>query len=125
MEISLFLAKVFAIYLVILGVAQIIHHKRFAQLSREIIRNRPLLLVAQIFGLMIVILIVVSHNVWTPDWRAIITIFGWLALIKASLFILAPDMITASYEKMMKRNFYVTTGVISIIIGLYLGSFGF
>lgn len=44
--------------------------------------------IAVTFGL----LIIGYHNLWVADWRVLITIIGWLALIKGLIFIVLPKL---------------------------------
>jgi len=49
--------------------------------------------------LMIGILLTVSHQVWAGDWRVVITIFGWLILVKGVMRIFFPDTVKKLIEK--------------------------
>ena len=37
-----------------------------------------------------------THNVWTADWRVVITILGWLAVITGAIRIVCPQQAAAN-----------------------------
>lgn len=51
----------------------------------------PFFLVLLICG----VLIVMGHNLWVGDWRAVVTIVGWATLLKSVAILLAPRLLTA------------------------------
>lgn len=68
---------------------------------------------------------ILGHNVWTNDWRAAVTIFGWIALIKGLTLLFAPEFISRWVKKMENASFLPFTLVIGVFIGLALTYFGF
>ncbi len=91
MEQSVFLAKVMGLYLLIVHAAVLLKRKQFAGLAKEFDANPAIVFLSGLFALILGLLIVVSHNVWTADWRAIITVIGWLAVAKGVIRILFPE----------------------------------
>src|SRR6476646_9005433 len=43
------------------------------------------------FALLAGLAIVNTHNLWVSDWRVIITILGWLAIVRGALSLLFPN----------------------------------
>ena len=82
MEVSIFLAKVIGLYYVIVFVAVMVNRKNLPRLAEGFSENLALGYLAGFLAVVVGLLIVVSHNVWVADWRAIITVVGWLALLK-------------------------------------------
>jgi hypothetical protein len=69
---------------------------------------------------------VLVHNVWTADWRVIITVFGWLAVIGGVIRILFPQQVTAMGEKMLASDSYMTGAAIGVLaLGAILSFFGY
>ena len=91
MEHSIFLAKVIGLYLLIVPAAVFLKRKQFAELAKEFAANLALVFLSGLIALVLGLLIVVSHNVWTADWRTVITFFGWLTLAKGVIRILFPE----------------------------------
>ena len=82
MELSVFLAKVLGLYLVIVAPAALLNRRHFPRLIKEFSDSLAMVVLSGFVALVLGLLLVVSHNVWTTDWRVIITLLGWLTLIK-------------------------------------------
>ncbi len=71
MDISLFLAKVFGVYLMVASIAVTLRRKELVPAIEQLFDNRPLVLIMSIFALVVGILLVVSHNVWVAGWPVV------------------------------------------------------
>ncbi len=121
MELSIFLAKVLGLYLVIVPLAVLVNRKRLPRLVEEFSTNIGLNILASIFALVLVLLLVVSHNVWTADWRVIITILGWLTLAKGVVRLLFLEQV----QKLARISLKLWFLVLFVLVGLYLSYVGF
>lgn len=121
MIISLFLAKVIGIYFIVVSLALFLNTQKIRALSTEVYANPPLLFVSGIFALILGILIVVSHNVWTPAWVIIITLTGWICLIKGVIRVAFPQVGLHFVNRLIKNTmaFYITAAIL-LILGIFL-----
>jgi hypothetical protein len=70
--------------------------------------------------------IVNAHNVWVRDWRVIITILGWLAVIRGILSLLFPVRLHGVAERVLVDPTGPTIGaVITIVLGALLTWVGY
>jgi hypothetical protein len=46
------------------------------------IKDDKFTVILSVLGIVIGLLNIIAHNVWTSDWRIIITLFGWFSLLK-------------------------------------------
>lgn len=124
MELSIFLAKLLGLYLLIASIAILVNHKPFNKLLNEYVKNLPAVFFQSVFALLFGLALVISHNVWTGDWRVIVTVIGWLALLKGVAHLFAPQ---AAIKKGV--DFYHATSpvifVITTLLGAYLTYIGF
>ncbi len=121
MELSIFLAKAIGLYYVILSLGMILNGARIKVLLMEIMNNPGLLFVTGFFTLIIGILLVTSHNIWVADWRVLITLLGWGALIKGVMIVTLPQFMIETSKKWMQNNvYYYTTMCIVFLIGIFL-----
>ncbi len=121
MELSIFLAKVLGLYLVIVPLAVLVNRKRLPRLVEEFSTNIGLNILASIFALVLGLLLVVSHNIWTADWRVIITILGWLTLAKGVVRLFFLEQVQKLSRISLKPWFLV----LFVLVGLYLSYIGF
>lgn len=86
MDNSIVLAKFWGWYMMLFFVLLIIYPKRIKQLF-EYTKDDKFIITISFLAIILGLINVIIHNVWVADWRIIITLFGWLALIKGiSLF---------------------------------------
>ncbi len=77
---------------------------------------------ALFFGLFILIF----HNTWDASWTTIITIIGWLSVIKGALLIACPNFHPKVLNWMCKSEAAMRyMGVIYLLFGLFLTVKGF
>lgn len=126
MELSIFLAKVLGLYMTVLSIGLLMNAKKMKSILMDSMDSPPLLLVSGVVALMVGLLIVISHNLWVPDWRVLITIIGWLALTKGLVLIMFPQSTVNISKKWLQNNtLYYTTMVIDLLLGIYLTYIGF
>ena len=65
------------------------------------------------------------YNVWSSSWEVIITIVGWLTVIKGVFITLFPNTSIPLYRKIASKSVLMVSGVISIVIGVVLFYVGY
>ena len=126
MELSLFLAKVIGLYLLIIGLGMLINRKEFEPLIRQVVKDKLLIFLSGTMALLLGLLVVLSHNVWTPDWRGLITLLGWLTLLKGLMRVLLPSVAEQIRDSVMKsKNVLTVMATILAFVGLYLSIVGY
>ena len=125
MELSFLLARLWGLYLVIISLSFLFNRKILESVITAI-SDKAFVILAGFFTLSIGIIMVAIHNVWTPDWRIILTLFGWLALIKGVVYINWPELALKWGNKFQtNRGLVNILLVITLILGIYLTYIGF
>lgn len=125
MDLSIFLAKAIGLYYVFVSIAFLIQKTRLRGLIIDTLNSPAYLLLSGFIALIIGILLVVSHNLWVEDWRVIITIIGWLALLKGMTIILFPQFLVNMSIKWMQNDMaYTLTFLFVLFMGALLLYFG-
>ena len=126
METSLFIAKIFGLLYLVVGAGLILNRKVFQQIMDDFCKNAALILYGGIFSLGIGLVIVLTHNVWVTGWPVIITIIGWIAIIKGVWLIIFPNTVSAFMQAYQKNeNLLIAQSVGALIFGIVLTYFGF
>jgi hypothetical protein len=126
MAISLFLAKALGLYMVIVGVAMFVNQKLYKVWFDEASRNPAFMFINGLLALIIGILLVVSHNVWHFDWRLVITVMAWMALLKGIFITAFPQPALKFYGKFAKKKAHAKISyVVTFLLGVYLCYWGF
>ena len=125
MEISIFLAKVIGLVSVISTTAVLIRYKESLALEEEAVKNPAVTYLSGFVILILGVLLVVSHSVWTLDWRLVITIMGWLVLLKGIGRIFFPKTVKKLIEKKRDDRRFLLVEAVVLLVGLYLIYQGF
>lgn len=126
MDLSIFFAQFWGVYMLFFGVAMIARPKLIRDVVNGLEGNRGLSFFMGAFIFMLGTVLVLLHNVWESSWRVLITLFGWAALLKGAVYILAPEFMLKWVRFVANKDIfkYVATALV-VIIGLYLSYIGF
>ena len=124
MELSIFLAKVIGIWSLVSGISLIKNTKYIRNFVRKIVNEQLSLWIGGLLALIIGALLVVSHNIWV-GWPMIITIIGWLSLIKGIFYMVFPEKIKDLIKWYLKILNFSMFGVIYLVLGAFLCWKGF
>ena len=80
MQTSVFLAKLIGPVALLMGLVVLFDPTRVRTMAREALQGEVFIFLSGIITLPIGLALVNTHNVWTPDWRVVITLFGWMAV---------------------------------------------
>ena len=119
-----YLAEVWGISIVVVALALLIKENHLKRLFSAIETEENLFM----WGLISFVLgvaMVLAYNVWAQGWQVIITILGWLALLKGLALLFMPEMIKNWAKKIESKQWLPIALVILIIIGLVITYLGF
>jgi hypothetical protein len=123
---SFLLAQLIGFYFLIIAIIMLARVNFYRRLLLSVTADYPTIIALASFGLVVGLVIVLTHNfwVWIPH-VLVVTIIGWLILIKAILWLSLPDTM-AAYSKRVYSGpgYYVVMGILAII-GMILLSKGF
>jgi uncharacterized membrane protein len=126
MQASIFIARLLGPMFVVAGVALLGKPQMFRTILLEFIRSPTWLYLAGFIGLLAGMALVLTHNVWVLDWRVIITVIGWLTLLRALITIFQPQWIVATGTAILAhRGMFLGAAVTNLIVGLVLTYFGY
>jgi len=126
MELSIFLAKAWGLYFLIITASLLLNKGSLPRLFK-LVKDENFLFLSGFISLLIGILSVVAHNIWSPSWVGLVTLFGWLALIKGVVrFTTRPDFTLKMIDKFEKNTAFIYTSfIVMFIIGAYLTYVGY
>lgn len=124
MEVSMLAAKLFAAVYITYGLGLLISGDYYKKAFAEVFENSGFKLIGGIMALVAGMLLVTYHNVWEGGWPVVITVFGWLALVKGVMFIVFPKHLDFWKGVVSKMNLQVL-GFALLVVGLLFGYAGF
>ena len=126
MQTSLFLAKLIGPVMLVVGLAVFANQRGFRDMAEEFMASRALMFLSGFLLMPVGIAIVLTHNIWTADWRVLITIFGWLNMIGGTVRLFAPPVLIKAGRAMLKQpRFTPIAAAIWVVVGLLFCFFGY
>jgi len=125
---TIFLSRLIGLYCLLYVPAAVIHRQATLDSLAGILHNPSLMMVLGILALGAGLAMVLAHNIWSSGaLPVVVTVVGWLALIKGLFFLYMLPEVGAEYLLRVLQHpqlFYVCMAP-SLIIGIYLTYGGF
>ena len=126
MQTSLFLARLIGPVMLVIGLAVFANQRGFREMAEEFMASRALMFLSGLIIMPAGLAIVLTHNVWTPDWRVLITIFGWLNTIGGALRLFGPLFVVKAGHAMLRQPHFTTiAAAIWVVLGLLVCFVGY
>lgn len=90
MDTSILLARLIGPLFVVVSIGVFLNQKHYAKMAETFLKNAELYYFSGAIAFVIGTAIITFHNLWVADWRVVITVIGWLSLIKGIVRILFP-----------------------------------
>ena len=118
---SLFLAELFGLYLVILSLVFLSRADHYRAIILNTAEDSYFHLLSRSISLFIGIALVLGHNIWVMQPRVFVTIGCWLFLLKAILWLAAPEKMLYVLRKLCAgRGFYYLAVAFGVIGGVFI-----
>ena len=118
MDISVFLLKFWGWYCIIFFFVLSFNPRRVKQIVDNL-QDARFLIILSLFAIIIGLLNVLAHNVWEANIKLLVTLFGWLALIKGVILFTFPKQ-TIKLLKQTNLKFIQGIYVLLFFLGLFL-----
>lgn len=125
MWLSIFYAQVFGLYLFLVSLAMLVHQQRAKKTMGEFLNDHSLVSLSGALGLVIGLIIVVSHNIWVSTWPVVVTVVGWIVLVQALMRIFFPETFIKLMKELMAKTGYLLMTWIWLLVGIFLIWAGF
>ncbi len=122
MEVEGTIAIVVSHLMFIIGLSELIHAKLWARYTEELLESEHTVIMHTPFWLVFGLVIVNGHNIWEMSPPVIVTVFGWLMLVKCILVMMAPTPMLSIGRKMKSSRMMALriSGVVMIALGTYV-----
>lgn len=126
MTASIFIARLLGPVFLAAGFAVLLKPAAFRAIIEDFIARPALIYMAGFFGLLGGMALVLSHNLWVADWRVVLTLIGWVTILRALLAIYAPQWAICAGRKLLaNRNLMLAAEVVDLGLGLVMSYFGY
>lgn len=94
MTTSRYIARLMGPVLLTIGVGMVMgmltEGDGYSSLLKEFISSRALIFTTGVLALVAGVAIVNAHNLWVPDWRVLVTVLGWLMILRGIMNLVFP-----------------------------------
>jgi hypothetical protein len=122
---SIFIARLIGPVFVAGAIGMLVNGAVFRGLIDEFLRSHALIFLSGLLTMTAGMALVLTHNVWTADWRVLVTVLGWLAAIGGAARIIAPQWMVSVGRRVMARTSLNVGAAIWLIGGAALCFFGY
>ena len=123
MVVSLFLAKIFGLIYLIVGLGFILNKDHYEAVFKDFMSSPALMYFGGVMSLVTGFIIIQVHNKWVGDWTILITMIGWMAFLKGVTILTRPRRMQLMAEYWTNRM--QTVSFISVALGAILCYHGF
>jgi hypothetical protein len=130
MTTSRYIARLMGPVLLIIGIGMIMgmltEGEGYSSLLKEFIGSRALIFVTGGLALLAGLAVVNAHNLWVPDWRVIVTVLGWLLIVRGISNLVFPAVVQTLGDRMIASHAGVLAGAaFTIVLGAILSVMGY
>ncbi len=83
----------------------------------DLVGNKRLLWLTGLITFVMGAVIVALHNVWSADWRVLVTLLGWLTAIKGAVILLFPSSMLRIYRRFLSNHLLTYSGIYALVPG--------
>jgi uncharacterized membrane protein YkgB len=126
MALTTYLAKLFGLYVALMGVVMIVKPRAMRELMAAFVDQRALLYLLGALRVLIGLAIVLGHNRWSGTLPTIVTLLAWITLVRGLAMLLVPPETERKMLACFQRSGpYYAAAIIAIVLGLWLAYAGF
>lgn len=125
METSVLIAKIISVIYLSFGVGLIFNTSFYKKGIEKLLDSASFTILAGMIAVIIGIVIIEFHNIWEKNWTIVITIIGWIALIKGILLLTFPKSMVFFKPMFQLEKLYKFLAPLVILFGLIFAYFGF
>lgn len=125
METSILIAKIISLLYLSFGIGLIINPDFYKKGIENILESAGYMILGGLLAIIGGVLIIEYHNNWVKNWTVVITIIGWIALIKGVLLLSFPKFMVFFKPMFQHEDLYKYLAPLVILFGLVFAYFGF
>jgi len=124
---SFFIAKLLGPTFAIIGLSVLLRERAFKAILKDAVQSPALLYFSGFLSFVSGLALILTHNIWSLDWRLLITLIGWIAAVRGFVTIFQPQWASALFATFMERqSIFYSAAAVNVLLGfvlIYLGYF--
>jgi hypothetical protein len=124
MELSMFLAKLLGVYFLIVAAELLIRRRELEGAIKDFASSKGLLFFSGSISLLLGLAIVIGHPVYESDYRIVISLLGWLLILRGVWRMAFPSHVQKKMASCFHKGYKVIF-LIALVLGIYLTYMGY
>lgn len=121
MQTSQFIAALMGPVILAAALAALVNPDHLRGMIGDFLANRALIFISGVMALGVGLAVVNTHNVWSADWRVMITLFGWAMVVSGVMRIVAPVASETFGARLIEMKAMApVVGAVWLMVGVYL-----
>ncbi|MDF2379815.1 MAG: hypothetical protein P1V18_06400 [Candidatus Gracilibacteria bacterium] len=112
------------VYLTV-GLGFLINGAYYKKMINEVIKDKTLMYFGGIMALVLGILILRVHSVWMQDWTVLVTLIGWIAVLKGLGLLFVPEKFLVLSQWFVSDKSLMLAKVVCFVIGGVFTYYGY
>ncbi len=125
MELSILIARIVSVVYLSAALGAVVSRDHYRRVLDDVFQNAALTYFMGFTAVILGSIMVNYHNVWVKDWTVLVTILGWLALVKGILLITFPRFVQSYSKPILCGEGLHYFPYLAAFVGLLFGYFGF
>lgn len=125
MNTTTFLAQLWGPTLIAVSIGIFTSRAYYAKIYRDIEKEPMAILIMALVGIPAAITHILAHNIWGSFGEGLISLLGWMLLVKTAVFAVAPGWVEKSSVWYYKAKLLPGASVVMLVVGVYLSWLGF
>jgi vacuolar-type H+-ATPase subunit I/STV1 len=127
MDVSQFIAQLIGPIYLAVGISGFINRTQYMQFVKDFRITFGVQLASGAIALLIGLVMIRFHSIWSFDWRGVITLFGWIALLKGITLLVLPAKVGQGLADQIIQRPQLVGAMFGfcILLGLVFSYFGY
>jgi uncharacterized membrane protein len=117
---TIFLAKLIGPTVVALSIGIFFSRKYYEKVYRDLDKETLAVVMGGVTILVAGLAMVIFHNIWDSFFSGLISLTGWLAILKGLMLIICPATVNKIGDKIVGTKVLPSAAVIYFFVGLYI-----
>jgi hypothetical protein len=121
MQKSLIIARLVGPVLSAIGIGMLVNQPSYREMAAQFFGGLPFIYFSGILALVGGLYILNVHNIWTRDWRSLVTAVGWVLTCVGAFRIIAPQFATfVATAIIASAGFFTGLGIFLLAVGGFI-----
>jgi hypothetical protein len=104
-----------------IGVGMLANQATYREMAAQFLAAYPFIYFSGVAVLIAGLMILNSHNIWTRDWRSVVTALGWAMTMIGVYRIIAPQFVNFVGTAVVVHEYFFTgLGIVLLALGSFL-----